>query len=218
MNRVDTDVITMGASVGVFLSGNNDVITANLITELGSEAVLISNFPSTTGPFLNNQVTANSISGSARLINSSSVSLTNASGTLVKDNAIEGRLTTPGVFVNASANTTVSGNYLTKNGAGVLVRDGSSGTLITANYATANSFGLQVESAPTGTTLTANNASGNTGDGIHVSSTSATITSNTANDNGNWGIFAALGVTDGGGNKAADNAHAGQCTSNIVCT
>jgi hypothetical protein len=219
-NRVDTNVLTDGAFSGVFFSGNNDVITANLITGMGGRGVSLDAFPSSPGPFTNNQITANNISGSARLTTSSSIAITNGSGTLVKDNAVDGRLTTPGVFVNESAGTTVSGNYLTHNSAGVLVRGaGSTNTLVTANYATTNRFGIQVEAAPTGTTLTLNNASANTPfDGILVQSPSATVASNTANSNGNWGINAVAGVTDGGGNKASGNVRPAQCTANIVCT
>lgn len=217
---IENNAMNNVASTGVFLSGNNGVIRNNRINDAGGSAITIGAFPSNPGPFVGNQVTGNQISGSSRVFNSTAISITNGSGTRLEGNTVNGRRTTPGIFLNESANSVVSGNVLVNNSTGVLVRGASTtGTQIRANQAFQNVFsGVAVESAPTSTLVADNSVSGNGGNGISVSSASTTIARNTATYNGSLGIFAVAGVTDGGGNRAFGNANPAQCSPSIVCT
>ena len=204
---------------GVFLSGSNNVIRNNRLNGMGAAGIAVGAFPSNPGPFVGNQVIGNQVSGSSRVFNSSSISLSAGSGTLIHGNTVNGRRTTPGVFVLDSANTVVSGNSLTSNSSGVLIRGASTGTRVTGNQATTSNFaGIAVENAPTGTLVADNMAANNGGNGIDVRNAATTITRNTAVSNGNLGIFAVNGVTDGGGNRAFANANPAQCSPSIVCT
>lgn len=218
-NVVEGDTLTSAGGTGVLFSGNNDTIDGNVVTDAGAPGISLIAFPSTAPPFVDNRIVANTVRGAGRLFNSSSISLTSGSGTVVQGNTVTGRLSTPGVFVNDSANTTVYGNTLTQNAPGVLVRGtGSTGTQILSNTATANQNGIVVEAGPTATSVTGNSASSNRIDGIHVSSPATVVTANTANYNGNWGIFAVSGTVDGGGNRATGNGQPAQCTPNIACS
>jgi hypothetical protein len=67
------------------------------------------------------------------------------------------------------------------------------------------------------TLLELNTASGSGHDGIEVDAVGTTLTRNTTNDNHELGIEAVPGVIDGGGNKAAGNGNALQCT-NVTCS
>ncbi len=132
---------------------------------------------------------------------------------------VNGRRTTPGVFVINSANTALSGNTLVNNSSGVLVRGTSTGTQVIGNQANQSTFaGVAIENAPTGTLVADNVASGNGGNGIDVRNASTTITRNTAQFNRGLGIFAVSGVTDGGGNRASGNGNPAQCSPSIVCS
>ncbi len=207
------------ASTGVFLSGNNNVIRNNRLNGAGASAIVIGAFPSNPGPFVNNQIIGNQVAGSSRTFTSSSISLNNGSGTVIQANVVNGRRTTPGVFVFNSANTVVSGNTLVNNSSGVLVRGTSTGTQVIGNQANQSTFaGVVIENAPTGTLVADNIASGNGGNGIDVRSASTTITRNTAQFNRGLGIFAVTGVTDGGGNRAFGNGNPAQCSPNIICS
>jgi parallel beta-helix repeat protein len=61
-----------------------------------------------------------------------------------------------------------------------------------------------------------NEAHRNADDGIDVETSSSTLTGNTANENTSLGIEAVQGVTDGGGNRAAQNGNPAQCL-NVFC-
>lgn len=208
------------ASSGIFLSGNDNLMQNNRINGAGGNAITIGAFPSNPGPFLRNRVIGNQASGSSRTFNATSMSVSNGSGTVFQSNTINGRRTTPGIFVLDSANTEVSDNILVNNSStGVLVRGASTGTNVLRNISGQNTFsGITIESGPTGTLVADNFVSGNDGNGIQVSGPGTTLARNTAISNGNWGIFAAGGSIDGGGNKASSNGNPAQCTSNIVCS
>jgi len=215
---VEDNTMSNGNGAGVFLSGNDNVIRNNRISDMGTNGILISSFPTNPGPFTNNQVVGNIISGSARLFNSSSISVNRGSGTLIQGNEVNGRGSSPGVFLIDSADTVVTRNSLTNNSSGALVRGSSSGTRLSGNRADQNVFaGLAVESQPTGTLIADNTAAANGGNGIDVKSPSATVARNTAAYNSGFGIFAVNGVTDGGGNRAFGNGQPAQCTPNIAC-
>jgi len=206
-------------SIGVYLSGNNDIVRGNTMVDMGLAAITVDAFPNNPGPFLNNQFVDNKISGSARVGSSSSISVNNGSGTKVTGNAVNGRRTTPGVFVLNSANTLVSGNALANNSTGVLVQGTSTGTQVLGNQAGSSVFsGVAIQSGTAGTTVADNVADNNGGNGIDVRSAATTVARNSSNFNGQWGIFAVSGVVDGGGNTATGNGVAAQCTSNISCS
>ena len=218
---IENNTFHNGNSAGVFLSGNNNVIRANKLNDMGQNGISIGSFPSNPGPFVNNQIVGNQISGASRLSNSSvSINLNNGSGTLIQGNTVNGRRVTPGVFVFNSANTVVSGNTLTNNAStGVLVRGTSTGTQVIGNQSSSNTFsGITIENGPTGTVVADNTVAQNGSNGIHVSSPATTITRNTAVSNGNLGIFAVAGVTDGGGNRAFGIGNPAQCSPSIACT
>jgi parallel beta-helix repeat protein len=218
---IENNTFHNGNSAGVFLSGNNNIISGNRVNNSGTNAITINAFPSNPGPFVNNQIVGNQVSGASRLSNSSvSINLNNGSGTLISGNTVNGRRVTPGIFVLNSANTTVSANTLANNAStGVLVRGTSTGTRVTGNQSTFNTFsGITIENGPTGTVVADNTVSSNGGNGIHVSSAATTITRNTAFSNTNLGISAVSGVTDGGGNRAFGNGNPAQCSPTIVCT
>lgn len=218
---IENNTFHRGQTAGVFLSGNNNVIRGNKLNDMGQNGITINAFPSNPGPFVNNQIVGNQVTGASRLSNSSvSINLNNGSGTLISGNTVNGRRVTPGVFVFNSANTTVSGNTLTNNAsAGVLVRGTSTGTQVIGNNSSSNTFsGITIESGPTGTVVADNTVARNGSNGIHVSSAATTITRNTALSNGNLGIFAVNGVTDGGGNRAFANGNPAQCSPSIACT
>lgn len=208
-----------GNSTGIFLSGSNNVIRTNKLNGMGGNGIHIGAFPSNPGPFVGNQLVGNEMSGSSRVFSAASISVNNGSGTRVHGNVVNGRRTTPGVFVENSANTVVSGNTLVHNGSGVQIRGTSRGTRITGNQTIGNAFpGIFVENGPTVTLVADNTANSNGGNGIHVSSRSTTIARNTASFNGNLGIFAVSGVTDGGGNRAFGNGNPAQCSPSVACS
>lgn len=213
-HRVEDNTISNGASTGILLFGNDNWIVGNSISGSGGNAISLGPTPNTPGPFTGNQIVADRITGSGRLFNAPSISVTNGAGTLVAGNRVSGNNINSGVFVTGSVDTTVSGNRLEGNGSGVTVRS-SSGTLVEANRAEGNGVGIFVESTATGTRVIANKASSNRLDGVRVNAASTTITGNEANGNGQWGIFAVTGVTDGGGNRASGN-RTGQCL-NVAC-
>ena len=76
--------------------------------------------------------------------------------------------------------------------------------------------GLLVESTATDTALAQNVAIGAGDDGIDVDNAATTVTRNVVVRNGDLGIEAVAGVSDGGGNHAAANGNAAQCT-NVAC-
>lgn len=216
---VENNTFFNGNSIGVFLSGNNDIVRGNTMVDMGGSAIRLDAFPANPGPFLNNLFADNKVSGSARVTTSSSIAVIKGSGTKVTGNSVNGRRTTPGVFVLDSAGTLVSGNALSNNAPGVLVRGTSTNTQVLANQAGSNgSSGVSVENGPTQTTVADNITGGNAGNGVDVRSAATTVARNTSNFNGQWGIFAVTGVIDGGGNKASGNGVAAQCTANITCS
>jgi hypothetical protein len=76
--------------------------------------------------------------------------------------------------------------------------------------------GILVAAFARRTQLLRNRADRSGADGIHVLSPSTALARNSANRNARWGIEAVAGVTDGGGNAAAGNGIATQCTG-VVC-
>ena len=218
---VEDNTFSMGNFAGVFLSGNDNVVRGNRFNEMGGNGISVGAFPSNPGPFVNNQLVGNQISGSSRGPgNATSISLNNGSGTRIEGNSIHGRRKTPGIFVLDSAATVVSGNVLTNHAStGVLVRGTSNGTQVIGNQSAQNTFsGISIENGPTNTLVAGNTVAQNGSNGLDVRSPSTTVARNTAVANGNLGIFAVAGVTDGGGNQAFANGNPAQCSPNIACS
>lgn len=217
---VESNTFHNGNGAGVFLSGNDNIVRANRFNDMGQNAISIGAFPNNPGPFINNQLIGNQISGSARVGNATSIVVNNGSETVIQGNSVNGRRTTPGIFVLDSAGTVVAGNVLTNHSStGVLVRGASNGTRVTGNQSAQNTFsGISIESGPTNTLVADNTVSSNGSNGIDVRSPSTTVARNTAVFNGNLGIFAVAGVTDGGGNRAFANGNPAQCSPNIICS
>lgn len=213
---VESNVMRGGAGAGVFLAGNGDRIAGNVIEEMGASGISISAFPGVPGPFVGNQILRNVVTGSSRVFTSASISVVNGSATVVADNVVVGRLGTPGVFLQGSSGSTVTGNVVNLNNEGILLRS-STNTRARANVAEQNRVGIRVESGSTGTEVTGNRTSANFSDGIVVLNSATTVTANEARNNGNWGIFAVAGTADGGANKASGNGQPAQC-ANIACS
>ncbi len=76
--------------------------------------------------------------------------------------------------------------------------------------------GIEIGPTITGTILLRNHVRRSGEDGIHVESASTTLRRNHANRNGDLGIAAVPGVIDAGGNLAAGNGTATQCTY-VIC-
>lgn len=222
-HRIEGNTVTNASSTGIRFFGHSNTLSMNRITDAGASAIAIGTTPNNSGPFSDNQILNNTITGSGRLFNSSSVSVQAGSNTKVQGNRITGRLAvnTPGIFVENSTNTLLSANRVEGAGTGVLLRGASSGdTVIEKNVVSGNRTGIQVSpfnGSPIRTLIAGNIADGNSFDGIAVFTPDSTVSGNTAVRNGQWGIFAASGVTDGGGNRASRNGVAAQCTSNIAC-
>jgi parallel beta-helix repeat protein len=215
-HTVEGNTMTNGNGTGVLTAGRDLLIRGNRITDMGRSAIAVGPFPSTPGPFFNNRIVGNVIKGSDRLFNSTTISLNNASGTLVHGNTATGRRTTPGVFINTSTGTVVSQNLLDNHSTGVNVR-ASTGTRVTGNRASSNvNSGINVESTTTDTLISGNVVTANN-NGITVGSPASTLTGNTAYSNTLLGISAVNGVTDGGGNRAFGNGNPAQCSPSIAC-
>ena len=118
---IEDNAVNNSNGFGIFVSGSNNLIQNNKINGAGANAINIGPFPSNPGPFVNNRIIGNSLSGSSRVFNSSSISINHGSGTLVQGNVGNGRRSTPGVFVNESVNT-VAGNTLVNHNTGILIR------------------------------------------------------------------------------------------------
>lgn len=91
------------------------------------------------------------------------------------------------------------------------------GTIVRRNVVRdAGRHGILIGSTITATTLLRNHVRRSGGDGIHVESASTTLRRNHTNRNADLGIAAVPGVADGGGNLAAGNGTAAQCTY-VIC-
>jgi parallel beta-helix repeat protein len=139
------------------------------------------------------------------------------------DNRIERNTTSDNDITGITLDDGSDDNRVEKNSSidnanfGIAVEDASNNNHITRNTASDNAnSGIFVDTASSGTRIERNVANRNAVDGILVSNAATTLTKNTANNNGGWGINAVAGVTDGGGNEAAGNGEAGQCTT-VMC-
>jgi hypothetical protein len=113
----------------------------------------------------------------------------------------------------------IGGNTVGGNGGhGIAVLGTSSANATAKNTAIGNSAnGVFVDTAAGATTVAANRAIGNGGYGIAVDVAAGTLAKNVAIANVLSGITTPFGATDGGGNKARDNAVEPQCGPPISC-
>lgn len=128
-----------------------------------------------------------------------------------------------GLLIDGGVHNTVRANVITgSRGPAIYVTSLDSPTPSLNNVVSANvadsrlSDGILVDNGATGTRLQRNITIGSGDDGIHVDAPATTLTRNIAIRNFDLGIEAVPGVTDGGGNRAADNGNPAQCV-NITC-
>jgi hypothetical protein len=159
------------------------------------------------------------------------------SGSLVARNSDAGIRVAGVVAPFAISKNVVIGNQsdgivLTTNGTGVTVTTNSSGgngqhglhvgpsqqNALKKNVLVGNgSDGILVEPTAVANVVTGNAALGNANRGIAISAADSTLAKNVARANLAVGISAQTGATDGGGNRASDNAGVVQCTAGIAC-
>ncbi|MCW2902659.1 MAG: copper-binding protein [Streptosporangiaceae bacterium] len=127
-----------------------------------------------------------------------------------------------GIRLISVTNSRVKYSVTLNNGvSGISIGGTSTENRLSHNTAVNNTTdGIAVLSTATATRLEHNDANINGDDGIDVDSTDAAtvIAHNRARNNVDFGIEAAVGVTDGGGNRASGNGNPAQCTPNINCT
>jgi len=217
-HRIEGNTILRGGS-GISVSGDDNVVQANTLTDTGFSGIALTRFPSFPGEGSRNQVLANTVHRPARSGFAAGIAVFRNADSVVRGNRVEGTSQSSGITIVDSARSRVSQNQLSGNGSGggVLIRGTSTGTVVSANVAEANSTGVNLsDPTPTGTLVERNTVSASRFDGINVASPQTTLTGNTSYRNGGFGIRAVNGVTDGGGHRAFGNA-AGQCTPNIAC-
>ncbi len=92
---VQHNTITNGARNGIFLIGSDMLVANNHITDSGANGIAIGPSPGNPGPFTNNRLLGNRVSGSGRIFTSSSISIRSADGTVVSGNTVSGRPIAP---------------------------------------------------------------------------------------------------------------------------
>lgn len=151
-------------------------------------------------------VSGNTVSASAK----AGVLVQFGGGNQVTKNRVQGA-GNDGIRLYDTQGALLSGNNVTGSaGVGILVENTSDGTTLTKNTVWASSAdGIAISSDSLGSVITGNNASGNRSSGIDVqnSDPSSKLGKNTADLNALDGIIGAVGDTDLGGNKGADNGH-----------
>ena len=163
----------------------------------------------------------------AHLGSDAGVVLSNANGSVVRDNDV--RFNPTGVDLSGSSDNVIEGNDANySDGAGIAIGSGSLRNDIvdnTANNTAADGIAVEgdavdLEGNPLpalGNLIEDNTTNGNLGDGISVAGVGHTIADNTANSNAGYGIAAEGDNVDGGGNTASGNGETAQCVG-VVCT
>jgi parallel beta-helix repeat protein len=123
-----------------------------------------------------------------------------------------------GIDVRSADGVTVEKSAANGNAQeGILVSAGSSGAIVKKNDALGNELnGILIEDDCSNALVDGNTVSANHTDGIESENATATIKKNEAFQNGERGIQAPMGVIDGGGNEAENNADSPQCAG-VVC-
>jgi parallel beta-helix repeat protein len=152
----------------------------------------------------------------------------NADGIVVLNGAVPTTIRKAAAFgnVNEGIETSATGvgvaigsNSAAGNGEhGIRVAGTTDQNVLTKNAVIGNgSNGLFVETLVLATSVTGNTAVGNANFGIKVDAASSALAKNAAVANLGIGIATAPGATDGGGNKARDNAGVADCLPPITC-
>ena len=234
-NRVENNEVTGSGGAGIVMEGGNtNTVTGNTLTNNNGYSIAVG---ADLIPSNDNRVEDNTVRGGTN-----GIAITESTGNQVLYNTVR-EATGPGMTLDLSRNTIVRGNDLAGNGGGISLSE-STGNKLESNHASGTmGTGIElgelslnnevlnntasdntgdgidlVDLAPTGqgNLVKGNTANDNGGDGIIVDAVGHTITENTVNSNGGWGIYAAVGATDGGGNKAAGNVEPEQCFG-VVC-
>jgi parallel beta-helix repeat protein len=204
-NTVERNVLFSG--ILCFGDSDANIIDRNEISGYGT-GVLVDGTPNRASDTV---ITRNRIVGNG-VGDSVGVFLGANSDTVIRDNEISNNGDRGIALVLDPARTVIERNRIRGNGTGVAVDGFAGDTLVSRNTLDANQVdGVRVGASTRGTSVVGNTASGNGDDGIDADSVRTTITQNIANDNGDLGIEAALGVTDGGNNKARGNGNPAQC-------
>jgi parallel beta-helix repeat protein len=194
-NLIGDNTVADNTNAGVALDGIGNDVSRNRVVRNGDGIIV-------TGD--GNRIRNNQVQDAVGCSDGGcgfGVSLEGGTGNTVSDNDVL-RAHTVGIrvdaFTGSAAGTVIRGNVVRDAGVhGIAVDFEHVGpvtdTLVVANVA-----------------LRAGN------DGIHVDSASTTITRNTAVNNTDLGIDAVPGITDGGGNRAADNGNPLECV-NLGC-
>ena len=152
----------------------------------------------------------------------------NADGIVVVNGAVPTTITKTAAFGNANegietvatgVGVAIASNSVAGNGEhGIRVAGTTDQNVLTKNAVVGNgSNGLFVENLVLATSVAGNTAVGNANFGIKVDTASGTLTKNAAVANLGIGIATAPTATDGGGNKARDNAGVADCLPPITC-
>jgi parallel beta-helix repeat protein len=118
-----------------------------------------------------------------------------------------------GISMAHTYNTVVEKNVVAGNGIGIKMNSYSHGNRFHKNHISSNNGdGIWVFEGTYDNVIEHNMASHNGDDGIDIDDTEGdTLMRNRAHDNGDLGIEAAVGVIDGGGNRAVGNGNPLQC-------
>jgi Right handed beta helix region len=136
---------------------------------------------------------------------------------LIAKNVLDGNVFGIGIANNSVGNVAEKNVITASRDWGIAAFAGPTATVIEKNVVTGTTHdGIILTAATSLSVLTKNETSGNGASGIVVDTASATLTKNLAVGNGDLGIEAVLGVTDGGGNRAAGNGNPLQCTG-VTC-
>ncbi len=233
-NRIEGNDISGISEAGLRLDGaTNNTITGNTMDGIADAAVIVELashdnriegndlFDAESGILVSgsdrNQVIGNKAGG----MSDAGISLDTVTDTLVSGNDVRGNTT--GIETYAAVGNEMRANDASESSSSAIaIGDHSLDNHIVLNVANASAEGISVEaevlpgSPNPGNRIDRNTAHHNDSDGISVNKAGHVITANLADNNGGWGIYAAIGNTDGGGNRASGNIELAQCY-NVVC-
>jgi parallel beta-helix repeat protein len=212
-NVIERNVVTSsGNGVYIYLTGNDNVISANSFSGGGGGITLVGSTDAVDGTRL---LARTRVEGNRLVGNDVGFLSFFAAATQVQGNRVSGN--TEGGILESGFQAAIVSNTVAGNGFGMSIAGYDN--RVSRNRVTGNGTdGIKVQGGTnTGRiVLEGNVASGNGDDGIDVDVVRTTITRNTANDNGDYGIEAVPDVIDGGGNKARGNGNPAQCL-NVFC-
>jgi parallel beta-helix repeat protein len=210
-NTVVGNTVSANSDGGIQISAGSNAnrVEANTVTESGDMGILVAESDRT-------ELISNTTHG----MSDSGITLESANDGVVRANDL--RFNPGGLQMDGSSRNLIESNTANETtGIGIELGGGSFDNDLVRNTANANAAqGIYVADEALlepGNLLDRNTASGNLSDGIVTAKGGHVLTANVALDNKGWGINAALGIIDGGGNKASSNVEPLQCFG-IVCS